>query len=79
MTKTESPLLFTFVFCFSVSFCEYIIIYLSISYHIFIRLLCLQFGADIVYSEELIDKKLMGCRRVVNDKLQTGIHSHIYK
>ena len=32
------------------------------------RLLALDYGADIVYVEELIDKKLMHCRRVWNGK-----------
>jgi tRNA-dihydrouridine synthase len=30
------------------------------------RLLALEYGADIVYSEELIDKKLIKTKRVVN-------------
>lgn len=32
------------------------------------RLLALEMGADIVYTEELIDLKLMNCKRVVNGK-----------
>ncbi|KAJ3044796.1 tRNA-dihydrouridine(20) synthase [NAD(P)+]-like [Rhizophlyctis rosea] len=35
------------------------------------RLLALKYGADIVYSEELVDKRLIKCRRVVNDVLGT--------
>jgi tRNA-dihydrouridine synthase 2 len=35
------------------------------------RLLALEHGADIVYSEELIDWKLMKCTRKVNKVLNT--------
>uniref|UniRef100_A0A8C5EHA2 DRBM domain-containing protein n=1 Tax=Gouania willdenowi TaxID=441366 RepID=A0A8C5EHA2_GOUWI len=35
------------------------------------RLLALDFGADLVYCEELIDIKMVQCRRVVNEVLQT--------
>lgn len=35
------------------------------------RLLALEFGADLVYTEELIDYKLMKCKRVVNEVLNT--------
>ncbi|KAG8334341.1 tRNA-dihydrouridine(20) synthase [NAD(P)+]-like protein [Homalodisca vitripennis] len=35
------------------------------------RLLSLDYGADIVYSEELIDWKLLRCERRVNDILNT--------
>lgn len=35
------------------------------------RLLALQFGADLVYTEELIDYKLMKCKRVENQVLNT--------
>lgn len=35
------------------------------------RLLALEFGADIVYSEELIDWKMMKCQRRVNSVLGT--------
>ncbi|PIK43569.1 putative tRNA-dihydrouridine(20) synthase [Apostichopus japonicus] len=35
------------------------------------RLLALDYGADIVYSEEIIDHKLIRCRRVENDVLGT--------
>jgi tRNA-dihydrouridine synthase 2 len=31
------------------------------------RLLATEHGADIVYSEELVDRSVMRCRRVVND------------
>ena len=31
-----------------------------------LRLLSLKYGADIVYSEEIIDKKMLRTRRVVN-------------
>ena len=35
-----------------------------------LRLLALRYGADIVYTEEIVDKKMVRTRRVVN-----GIHS----
>ncbi|XP_069495814.1 tRNA-dihydrouridine(20) synthase [NAD(P)+]-like isoform X2 [Ambystoma mexicanum] len=35
------------------------------------RLLALDYGADIVYCEELIDIKMLQCRRVVNEVLET--------
>ncbi|XP_058848837.1 tRNA-dihydrouridine(20) synthase [NAD(P)+]-like isoform X1 [Acipenser ruthenus] len=35
------------------------------------RLLALDYGADIVYCEELIDIKMQQCRRVVNEVLET--------
>ncbi|XP_073328977.1 tRNA-dihydrouridine(20) synthase [NAD(P)+]-like [Pagrus major] len=35
------------------------------------RLLALDYGADVVYCEELIDIKMAQCRRVVNDVLET--------
>lgn len=35
------------------------------------RLLALQHGADLVWSPEIIDKKLIQCERYVNDKLKT--------
>ncbi|XP_055789478.1 tRNA-dihydrouridine(20) synthase [NAD(P)+]-like isoform X2 [Salvelinus fontinalis] len=35
------------------------------------RLLSLDYGADIVYSEELIDIKMAQCQRVVNEVLET--------
>ncbi|XP_034143958.1 tRNA-dihydrouridine(20) synthase [NAD(P)+]-like isoform X2 [Esox lucius] len=35
------------------------------------RLLALDYGADIVYSEELIDIKMAQCQRVVNEVLET--------
>ena len=35
------------------------------------RLLALNHGADLVWSPEIIDKKLIQCRRVENDQLQT--------
>ncbi|KAI4872148.1 hypothetical protein NFI96_030995, partial [Prochilodus magdalenae] len=35
------------------------------------RLLALDYGADIVYCEELIDLKMIQCKRVVNDVLET--------
>ncbi|XP_062922891.1 tRNA-dihydrouridine(20) synthase [NAD(P)+]-like isoform X3 [Mobula hypostoma] len=35
------------------------------------RLLALDYGADIVYCEELIDLKMIQCRRVVNEALDT--------
>lgn len=36
-----------------------------------LRVLALRFGADTVWSEEIIDKKLSVCKRVINDDLQT--------
>jgi tRNA-dihydrouridine synthase 2 len=35
------------------------------------RLLALQYGADIVYSPEIIDKRLVNSTRVVNEELGT--------
>uniref|UniRef100_A0A8D0HAN7 Dihydrouridine synthase 2 n=1 Tax=Sphenodon punctatus TaxID=8508 RepID=A0A8D0HAN7_SPHPU len=35
------------------------------------RLLALDYGADIVYCEELIDIKMLQCKRIVNDVLET--------
>lgn len=35
------------------------------------RLLALEYGADIVYGEEIVDHKLVTCTRVVNDVLGT--------
>ncbi|XP_040264921.1 tRNA-dihydrouridine(20) synthase [NAD(P)+]-like isoform X1 [Bufo bufo] len=35
------------------------------------RLLALDYGADIVYCEELVDIKMLQCKRVVNEVLQT--------
>lgn len=35
------------------------------------RLLALRFGADLVYTEEIIDFKLLGARRFVNEELGT--------
>ncbi|KAM9701118.1 tRNA-dihydrouridine(20) synthase [NAD(P)+]-like, partial [Menidia menidia] len=35
------------------------------------RLLALEYGADLVYSEELIDIKMVQCQRVENELLQT--------
>ena len=36
-----------------------------------LRLLAVPYGADVVFSEELIDRKLAGCQRVVNARLGT--------
>ncbi|RWS16460.1 tRNA-dihydrouridine synthase-like protein, partial [Dinothrombium tinctorium] len=36
-----------------------------------LRLLALDYGADYVYSEELIDFKLLKCKRIVNKYLDT--------
>jgi tRNA-dihydrouridine synthase 2 len=33
------------------------------------RLLALEYGADIVYSEEIIDYKMINTKRIVNGKL----------
>jgi tRNA-dihydrouridine synthase 2 len=33
-----------------------------------LRLLALDYGADLVYTEEIIDQKLLGCTRIVNGK-----------
>uniref|UniRef100_A0A3B3U8V0 tRNA-dihydrouridine(20) synthase [NAD(P)+]-like n=1 Tax=Poecilia latipinna TaxID=48699 RepID=A0A3B3U8V0_9TELE len=35
------------------------------------RLLALDYGADVVYCEELIDIKMAQCQRIVNDVLET--------
>ncbi|XP_009698368.1 PREDICTED: tRNA-dihydrouridine(20) synthase [NAD(P)+]-like isoform X2 [Cariama cristata] len=35
------------------------------------RLLALDYGADIVYCEELIDLKMLQCKRVINEVLET--------
>uniref|UniRef100_H2Y3I7 DUS-like FMN-binding domain-containing protein n=1 Tax=Ciona intestinalis TaxID=7719 RepID=H2Y3I7_CIOIN len=35
------------------------------------RLLALKYGADIVYSEEIIDHRFIRCKRYVNDALGT--------
>jgi len=35
------------------------------------RLLALEYGADIVYSEELIAQRLMQCERIENERLHT--------
>ncbi|XP_075693599.1 tRNA-dihydrouridine(20) synthase [NAD(P)+]-like isoform X1 [Rhinoderma darwinii] len=35
------------------------------------RLLALDYGADIVYCEELVDIKMLQCKRVINEVLQT--------
>ena len=35
------------------------------------RLLCLYYGADIVFTEEIVDHKLIKCRRVINPVLST--------
>ena len=35
------------------------------------RILALEFGADLVYTEELIDYKLMKCKKRVNNVLNT--------
>ncbi|KAL5467644.1 hypothetical protein EMCRGX_G031905 [Ephydatia muelleri] len=34
------------------------------------RLLALKYGADIVYSEELIDHKMLQCRRIANQPVE---------
>lgn len=36
-----------------------------------VRLLCLKYGADIVYSEEIVDYKLLSAVRHYNERLQT--------
>lgn len=36
-----------------------------------LRLLALEYGADLVYTEEIVDQKLLGSTRVVNDALGT--------
>ena len=36
-----------------------------------LRILCLDYGADLVWSEEIIDRKLSLCRRVENGILGT--------
>lgn len=34
-----------------------------------LRCLCLEYGADLVYTEELVDIKLLNSKRVVNGEL----------
>ncbi|VDO94956.1 unnamed protein product [Soboliphyme baturini] len=34
------------------------------------RLLCLEYGADLAYSEEIVDHKMLCCRRIVNGMLR---------
>ena len=36
-----------------------------------LRLSCLHYGADVVYSEELLAARAINCKRIVNDCLQT--------
>uniref|UniRef100_A0A915BD79 DRBM domain-containing protein n=1 Tax=Parascaris univalens TaxID=6257 RepID=A0A915BD79_PARUN len=36
-----------------------------------LRLLALEYGADLVYTEEIVDQRLLNSRRVVNDLLHT--------
>lgn len=36
-----------------------------------LRLLSLDYGADIVYSEEIVDRRILRCRRVVNGTRST--------
>ncbi|CAJ0962869.1 unnamed protein product, partial [Mesorhabditis belari] len=36
-----------------------------------LRLLCLEYGADLVYTEELVDQKLLSCKRIENEILDT--------
>lgn len=35
------------------------------------RNICLKYGADFVFSEEIIDRKLIWCQRVINEELNT--------
>merc|ERR1712179_510010 len=35
------------------------------------RLLALSYGADLVYSEEIIDIRFLQCKRYINDELST--------
>ena len=35
------------------------------------RLLAIDFGADLVYTEEIIDWRLLRSKRIVNDQLET--------
>ena len=36
-----------------------------------LRILSLDYGADIVYSEEIVDRRILRCRRVVNGTRST--------
>uniref|UniRef100_F1L5T2 tRNA-dihydrouridine synthase 2-like protein n=1 Tax=Ascaris suum TaxID=6253 RepID=F1L5T2_ASCSU len=36
-----------------------------------LRLLALEYGADLVYTEEIVDQRLLNSRRIVNDVLHT--------
>ena len=40
-----------------------------------LRLLALRYGADIVYTEEIVDKKMVRTKRIVNGKFP---FNHIY-
>jgi tRNA-dihydrouridine synthase 2 len=35
------------------------------------RTLCLKYGADLVWGEEIIDKRIIKCSRVINERLST--------
>ncbi|KRY60575.1 tRNA-dihydrouridine(20) synthase [NAD(P)+]-like [Trichinella britovi] len=35
------------------------------------RLMCLDYGADLVFTEEIVDQKIIGCRRKINEHLGT--------
>lgn len=35
------------------------------------RTLCLKYGADLVWGEEIIDKRIVKCTRVINERLAT--------
>lgn len=39
------------------------------------RLLCLKYGADIVYTDEIIDYKLVRCERFVNGECYQPVNS----
>lgn len=42
------------------------------------RLLSLDYGADIVYSEELVDRKLLRAERRINGKLKIYLNTFQY-
>lgn len=35
------------------------------------RILCLKYGANLIWSEEIIDKRILKCERILNEKLNT--------
>ena len=44
--------------------------------HLPFRLLAAEYGADMVYSEELVDRSILACRRTLNERLGTADYCH---